>query len=1004
MLFTVSLLFMGANLAWGQRTVTGKVTSADEPMGIPSVAVMVEGTTIGVTTDMNGMFTLKNVPTTAKNLKISAMGLKTKTLPISNAPMNIVMESSAIALQEVSITGYGVRKKVDNVGAASQVGEEVIKKQTESNIINSLQGSTAGLQISSSTGQPGSPTTARIRGNSSINSGNEPLYVIDGVPVSNGEYGMYTATDPLATINPEDIENIAILKDASATSIYGSRASNGVIVVTTKKGTEGKATFTLNGKIGFSTPPSIKHDFQKVNRDNYKNFLYDSYLNSLKDGYVPTALYEAAVKDPSSVWKKFEAVGVYFNRDINTNWWDEVTRTGLIQDYSITASGGTDKVNYFASVGYFSNQGIVIGTDFKRYSARLNLDYKPTKWLAFGMNLSGAYAEINSVPTELAYASPIWSASMMRPTDPVRNPDGSWYTNYNQGYNPVALYQDEYRDIAFQQQYKALFSPYLRVRFYKNVYFQTKIGLDFVTVKERNTWSSKVNPQGTSLGGLTQNQDQTAAVLNVTNTLNWMPSIKKNNFNVLIGQEAQRFNDYVSYISGFGYSTPKLMDIANAAETKGSAYRANATLASYFGNIEYDYDNKYYLSASIRRDGSSRFGEDSKWGTFYAVGAKYRLSAERFMASANKWLNNLTIRLSYGTSGNQNVNYYAAQGLYSTTRYGGLNGLIPSSLDNPDLRWESRNKFDVGVEFSVLNALTIEVDYYNDITEDMIFAIPLSASTGFTGLTSNVGRMRNQGVEIQINALLMNRKNFKWTLALNFTTNNNKVLKLATDKPIIGSITKLEVGKSSSSFYMQEYAGVDPATGHPRWYGKDGEYVYSYNQANKRDFGSYSPLFYGGISTRFDFYNFDLSLQFNYNYGNKLFVNDLRYLETIGESYTQAPTNYVVDHAWRNPGDETDVPQLRYAGNNGAENWSSRQVVDASYFKIKSIMLGYTLPKKLAKKIYMASFRAYVSIDNVYTATNKNFRGYDPEAGLGGTQAANYPIPVNYTLGVNIGF
>lgn len=995
-LFAVSLLLVGVQVAWAQRTISGKVTSADEPMGHPQVAVKVPGTSTGTVTNFDGEFTL-SVPDGVSKLEFSCLGLTTKIVDITGSFMTVKMDATAIALTEVSITGYGVSRKAATTGAAAQVEGDVVKKSTESNVINGLQGNVAGLQISASTGQPGAPTSARIRGTSSVNSGNAPLYVIDGVPVSNGGYGMYTYTDPLASLNPEDIENISVLKDASATSIYGSRASNGVIVITTKKGSEGKTQFTLNAKIGMSTTPFVKHDFQKVNADDYRTYLVDMRRNAI-----------SAAKDMSpeqilsGIRNDFRGYNILTQG--TTDWWDAVTRIGIIQDYSIAASGGNDKYNFFASVGYFNNQGFVIGTDFTRYSARLNLDYKPTKWLTFGMNLSGAYAEVNTVPNSLAYASPIWSAMTMRPTDPVKNEDGSWYTGFNEGYNPVAIYKDEYKNRAFQQQYKALFSPYLRIQFYKNVFFQTKVGLDFVTVKEKNIWSPIVDPQGKQMNGLVQRTDETSAVMTITNTLNWMPTIaEKHNLNFLIGQEAQRFNEYSDYMSGFDYALPELLDIANAVETSASSATSDATLASYFANVEYDYDGKYYLSASVRGDGSSRFG-DKKWGAFWSVGGKYRISAENFMASTQSWLNNLTLRISYGTTGNQNVGYYAAQGLYSTGRYGGLTALIPGSLGNPNLTWESRNKFDVGLEFSIFDRLTVEIDYYNDITDDMIFGIPLSAACGFTSLTTNIGKMRNQGVELQINALLMNRRNFQWTLAVNLTSNDNKVLKLATEEPIIGGMQILEVGKSTSEYYMREWAGVDPATGRPRWYDKDGNYVFNYNQAAQRYLGSANPKIYGGISTRFDFYNVDVSLQFNYSYGNKLFINDLRYVEGVGERSTSPITYYVFDNRWKNPGDITDVPQVRWGGNNGSDGWSSRQLVDASYFRIKSIMIGYTLPKKLAQKAYLNSFRAYVSIDNLYTVTNKNFRGYDPEAGLGMSQAANYPLPINYTLGINVGF
>ncbi len=1013
-LFMVSLFLLGAaNVALGQRTVTGKVTSAEEPMGVPMVAVQVEGTTIGTSTDFNGVYTLSNIPADAKNLKFSAMGLKDKIVPITGGVINVTMESSAIALQEVQVSasGYGVRKKVDNVGSAVSVGEEVIKRQTESNVINSLQGSVPGMQVSTASGQPGSSTSVRIRGTSSLSSGNAPLYVIDGIPVVSGAMGFsdYTdgsGTDPLSSINPEDIESIALLKDASATSIYGSRASNGVIVITTKKGKEGQVNFGVNAKIGFATPPHVKRRFQRLNAEDFKTFVYEGRVNQEKDRDIRLSY----IQNPERALEFYNqtAYGIDFSLGNDVDWWDAVTRNGIIQDYSLTASGGTKNVNYYASVGYFNNKGIVIGSDYTRYNARLNLDVNPTDWLSFGVNLSGSYGEVNTVPTSLAYAAPIWGASMMRPTDPIRNADGSWNFTTNpdaQGYNAVALREDRYHDVAFQQQYRALFSPYLRVKLYKNLYVQSKIGIDFTQLKEKNIWSQVVNPQGEGLGGLMQMLDQSIAYMNITNTINWMPTIGKNTFNVLVGQEAQRFNQYESYISGNNYATPALMEIANAVETSGSTARSDAALASYFANVEYDYDNRYYVSASIRRDGSSRFGEDTRWGTFWSVGGKYRISAEKFMASTQNWLNNLTVRVSYGTSGNQNVGYYQSQGVYATARYGGLSGFGPSQLANNTLCWESRNKFDVGLEFTLFNALTIEADYYNDVTKDMIFSRQLSYATGFGSIATNIGSMRNQGVEIQLNAMLINRRNFKWTLGLNVTTNHNTILELpGHQSQMAGDLGILEEGRPSSQFYIREYAGVDPATGRPRWYGADGEYVYSYAEAVQRYVGCSDPMFYGGIQTAFEFYNFDLSFQFNYNYGNKIFSNDIWYLENTGESIGQITTYYVMDNRWQRPGDNVEVPQIMNGGNNGANNYSSRHLIDGSYLRLKSVILGYTLPKKHCEKIFLSSLRIYAGIDNLFTACSPYFRGYDPEAGLAGTQAANYPVPVNYTFGINVGF
>ena len=375
------------------------------------------------------------------------------------------------------------------------------------------------------------------------------------------------------------------------------------------------------------------------------------------------------------------------------------------------------------------------------------------------------------------------------------------------------------------------------------------------------------------------------------------------------------------------------------------------------------------------------------------------------MATTQNWLNNLSLRVSYGTSGNQNVGYYQARGVYATSRYGGISGFAPSQLANGELRWESRNKFDVGLEFTIFNALTVELDYYNDVTKDMIFSRPLSYGTGFGSIAYNVGKMRNQGVELQLSAMLINRKNFKWTLGFNLTSNDNKILKLPDGNDIrSGTIGLLREGRSSAQLYMPEWAGADPATGRPRWYGADGQYVFNYGEAAYRFVGTSDPKVYGGIQTRFDFYNVDISLQFNYNAGNYILSNDLVYLENDGTQNGRVTTYYVFDNRWQRPGDNTDVPQIIEGGNNGSRNLSTFCRTDGSYFRIKSIVIGYTLPKKHCEKIFLKSLRFYGSIDNLFTACSKNFRGYDPESGLSAIQTSNYPVPVNYTFGINVGF
>lgn len=980
--------------------VSGIVEDADK-LGIPGVTVQVKGTTGGTTTDINGYYQIST--TMRSKLVFSFLGMETQEVVVTGAKMNVSLLESASTLQEVVVTAYGVSRKATSMGAAAQVGEEVVKRQTGANVISNLQGSLPGVQISITSGSPGSSSPMQIRGLGSINAGTSPLYVIDGIPVFSGAYSTSALSgqnvDPLSSLNTEDIETISVLKDASATSIYGARASNGVVVITTKSGKAGKSNLQFNMKIGQTRPTPIRHNFKMLESDKYIELLSESLTNA---GISPT---------PAYLKSNF---GIDQDNYENTDWWDLITSPGLIQEYNLSASGGDEKLKYFVSGGYFEDQGFIVGGGTKRVSVRLNLESKLNSYFTLGNNLAGSYSFTNSMSSGLTKSNPMALARMLRPTESPVNADGSWNMNLStDGYNPVALYTDEFRDVKQQKAYRLTYSPYLRAKLTDNLFIQTKLGIDYLYLDGMAVLSMTVDPSGIKQGGVnTQTNSQQYTIIN-TNTVNWMPSIGKNNFNILLGQEMQETQVTNTELLGTNFASPKLVyAIANATERLGTGnnYSASSALLSFFSNVEYDYNDKYYLSASLRRDGSSRFADGSKWGTFFSVGGKYRISQENFMKKADV-VDNLTLRVSYGTTGNQDVGFYQYMGLYGYgANYDAKPGSNPTQLYNPDLTWEKRKKFNVGLDVSLFGRLSLELDYFNDKTTDLLFAVPITQSTGFSSMLMNVGSMRNSGLEGLVNVLLINRKNFRWTVNVNFTTYKNKILKLAEEEPIKGTATIREEGRPWNQFWIRQYGGVDPQTGLPLFLLEDGttttDAVLAGADENRKYYGTSDPTLYGGFGTKLDFYGFDFSIQFVYRLGGYTFSDENQWGEHTGWNKGSNWTNYVYDNRWKEPGDVAKLPKLVFG-----KAWDEVQRTEAglqplSHLKIRNITLGYNVPKSIAKRIYMSNIRVYVSADNIFSLYSKDYRGYDVDAD--GTATADngymYPTATNFIFGLNLSF
>lgn len=995
-LLIMIVLSAGALALAQNKRISGTVTGPDGNP-IAGATVFVEGTSTGTTTNADGKFSF-SAPADG-TLNVSFIGYASQKVAIAGkTQFSITLHEDTHAIDDVVVTGYGVQRKASFTGAASIIGEDVLDKRTDVNFVKSLEGSVPGLQMNNSTSMPGVWGSVYVRGRGSLNSGTQPLYVIDGMPVNSDIEDNFSSTsnnwiDPMSMINAADIESVTVLKDAAATAIYGSRAANGVIVITTKKGSEGTFNLNLDIKQGFVSMGNNNMDFA----DAFQT------MELFADGY--TARY-GGDRAENYDWLADE----YFewDRKSSYDWMDKVTRKGYYQDYNIGITGRMGSTGYYASLGYLNTEGLVIGSDMERFSGRLNLDSK-FKCFTFGFNSSYSYAIQNgfSQATSGSMSSATVAAiSSMSPMDPFYNEDGS-YANIS-SYNPLALYDSTKGELNRTWNQTVNLNPYLQVDFGKGIYAKTSLGANINDMRIYQYWSALYNPQGMNYNGLGQQFNSKNSVITWTNTLGWNYTFdEKHDVGIMLGQEMQRKMYHYEYYakSDFPFADNGMRDLSTAGTEQGSEYyKKEATLASYFLDAHYSYDDKYYISGSYRRDGSSVFGMDTRWGNFWSVGAKWRLSEENFLKD-NEVVTNAAVRASYGTVGNQDIDWYAARGFYvSGYNYNQTPGMVPGSIANPNLTWEVSKKFDVGFDLSFIQRIHLTFDYYNEKTTDALFEVPLSMTTGQTSVYQNIGSIRNRGLEFSVNATVMQKRDFTWTAYANLTWNQNRVIKLSTDDPIESTYTIIEEGRPYRQFYMKEYAGVDRETGKPLWYLNESgdETTSNYNDAAKRYVGSADPKVLGGFGTNLNWKGLDFGIAFNYRLGGKVYDSGARFTGW-GMSF-RTPLEDVALNSWTEDNKDAKYPQYIYGDPNNATQNSSRFLYDASFLRISNITLGYTLPQKWTQKAFIQKLRIYVSLDNAYTFTASDFVGYNPETYTSGVIAWQYPATRTFTGGIQITF
>jgi TonB-linked SusC/RagA family outer membrane protein len=1002
------LLVVAALPAFAQSQVlSGRVAGSDSGP-LPGVTVLEQGTTNGTTTGADGSFSLSVKP--GATLVISSIGYTTQTVAVGNrTTLSITLQAAASELDEAVVVGYGTQSKADLTGAVTQLSGSTVANQPVTSFEQAIQGRTPGVVINQGSGKLGQGINIQVRGTSSVTASNRPLYVIDGVPITFQDQSQAgdEPLNPLADLNPNDIESISILKDASASAIYGSRASNGVVLITTKKGRQGQTKVTAGYYYGTSAPTRLR---QFLDADQYKTLLGESMTNA---GIIGP---NARTQYPNVTDAFAGEGGLDYNSPYNTPWDRLAFRNNgkfklfgqgaNVAQYDFSASGGDAKTRFFLSGTFNDQKGIIIGNRFRRGSLRLNLDHSIFDNLKVGLNVSLARTVNDRVSGDNAFSNPL-QLNALTPIQPQYDPTTGLL-------NASTIYYNNLIDQSLGSNragtYRSFSTAYLNWVIIKGLTLRTEIGGDFLNLNE-----DLVRGAGTQDGGATgyafNAQTQTVNYTN-TNTLTYNYNLgEDHHFDFLVGESYQRADQKVTSAEGRGFPTTEFTRIASAAVKTGgnSSFGTGYSFLSYFGRVNYNFRGKYLLGGSIRRDGSSRFGANNRYGTFGAGSVGYLVSEESFLKD-NKILSFLKVRASYGVTGNGEIGNFSSRRLVSALPYADQSGIAPdAALGNPNLSWETTKQVDLGVEFALLdNRITGEVDLYQKNTTGLLLNRQLQLTSGYTTITENVGSLRNKGLEIALNGRILDG-DFKWSVGGNMSFNRNLIQNLPT--PIIptgNTISRVQAGEPLGVFYAKKYAGVDPTNGDALYYQTDGSASSNYATAPVQKVGNPNPKFTGGVNTTASYKGFDLSALGQFTSGNDIYNAAGLYQSANADFFD----NQTVDqlNRWQKAGDITSVPQARYGASNGTQT-SSRWIQSGSFFRIKNVTLGYNLPAALVKRGHIQTLRVYITGQNLATFTK--YTGYDPEVNTYGLGTANYllghdfytpPLAKTYLLGVNIGF
>ncbi|MCR8873232.1 SusC/RagA family TonB-linked outer membrane protein [Phocaeicola barnesiae] len=1049
LMLLMAFLVIGIGLVNAQISkVTGHVTSDEDGLPVVGASVLVEGTTVGTVTDIDGNFTLTNVPSSAKTLVVSFIGFQTQKVDVKSN-VNVVLKSDAEVLDEVMVVAYGTAKKSAFTGSAATIKNEKITSRQTSNVTNALAGQVAGVQTTSSTGQPGKDATVRIRGIGSISASNTPLYVVDGVPYD-GE---------ISAISTSDIESMTVLKDAASNALYGARGANGVILITTKRGKSGDARVTFDAKWGVNKRGVPSYE-TVTDPGKFYEMAYSAIYNGDLKGYAAAgdlvnanAYANKAMLSASylgyqvfTVPNGEQLIGMdgklnpnatlgysdgtyYYTPD---NWSDELFENNTRQEYNFSVSGANDKINYYMSAGYLDDQGIVPNSGFQRYSARLKADYQVKPWLKMGGNVSFTHYDSREQDTEgsTSNANAFYAANIMGAIYPmyVRDAAGNIMTD-NRGFqrydygsdtnfkrnnvipnaNPLASYMLDKMKYSGDVVSGKWFAD---IDIWGGIKAKINIGVDANNVR----YTNMTNPfygqysETSGVGGLISVATERSFSTNQQYLLTYNKTFNDvHNLDVLAGHENYNYKYQYLYGSREKIYNPDVPELNNGILNQNNeSYSQNYATEGWLFRVQYDYDGKYFGSASYRRDASSAFHPDNRWGNFWSIGAGWLMNKEAFLEN-QQWIDMLKFKISYGLQGNDNLlyqngyrNYYPYMDQYTLSNSNGDFATTLYYKGNPDITWETSHSFNTGFDFTFWGGkLSGAVEYFSRKTTNMLYFKPVASSMGYSRFPENVGSMVNRGVELDLNSNIINTKDFTWDVSFNLTHFKNKVLELAPElegQLIDGSRIYRE-GESMYQLYLPKYVGVNPETGESQWALTEpnaaGETVTtSYTEASSNRFatGDILPKVYGGFGTSLTFHGFDFSIAFAYQLGGRIMDNTYQSLMDISSQGSAWHVDML--NAWTAENKNTDVPRLNVQDTFTGYS-SDRWLTSSDYLSLQNITFGYTLPKSWTRKLQIDGIRLYFVADNVALLTAR--KGLDPRQSY--TSANNVYSPIRTISG-----
>ncbi len=974
------------SVAWSQeRVVTGKVTSVEDGSTLPGVNVLLKGTTVGTVTDVNGVYSI-SVPNTGGSLVFSFIGLKTMEVEIdTRSTIDVQLLQDITQLNEIVVTGYGTTLKKEFSGVTSTVSSDDIAKLPVLSASQALQGQAAGVFVNANSGAPGGGISVRVRGQTSINASNDPLYVIDGVPVIAGDLTQNgfggQGQSALAGLNPNDIQSMEVLKDAASSAIYGSRAANGVVLITTKRGKKGTAQINLNYWTGWSNPtntakPVSAKDWIDVNNEARAN-----------DNLTPRT---------NTDWG--------WDGVTNTRWVDLVFRTARTSEYQLNISGGDDRTRYYFSGSYRDEEGVIIASKYDRATMRLNLDHKASNIFSFGTSLSIS-SDLNKRIQNDNNIYGIYSAALLTPAyRKVKNETGA-FIDALPGFNTNAV-RDAILPRYDNKTIKFIGNFYTNFKLMEGLDFRTDFSYDYNALTEDH-YNPATTPQGRPTGN-GNFEYRSIGTWIIEPTLRYSGKFAdKHSFNAVAGLTFQDRSQFDNSVQGVGFARESLTYLNSAATISGGgSFRTDYKFNSVFARLNYSYREKYLASFTVRQDGSSRFGANNKFATFYAGSVGWNFSEESFMDGIT-WLDLGKVRASYGTTGNDGIGNFPWQAAWT----GGSNYLdqpafSPTQIANPDLKWETTATLDLGIELALFgNRLNLNAGYFDRKTTDLLYTFPLPFTSGFGNVFKNIGEMSNKGFEIDLSGVVMNTGGFKWNVSANGTFMENKVVKLVDNNPILqGFASAIIVGQPLNTFYGLKFLGVDPSNGSSIFEDVNGDGVINV-ATDSKVIGDAQPDFIGGFTNRFTYKGLSLDVFFQFVQGMDLFNNTQQFTLNPGNTFGMTEE---INRRWRKPGDITDIPKASTnPGLNSSDN--SRYVSSGDYLRLKNITLSYDIPTSILSKVKLRSARIYVTGQNLLTFTK--YSGADPEISVfantstsAGTDFLTQPQNKMYTVGINIGF